>query len=429
MSGQDNVPASPSKLAPHHNIFMANLESSPTKDRSTSTQNTFNQNVSSSKVIESLHDQIDMLTKANLQLTRQSQNLLGKLELAQSKESKLLENLNLLKNENENFNSIFERKNKKLKELEKDFSELSSNYNEQKEKMAELNKVARDSSAIENSCSEKLQNMEVNYNSLLESQNFYRDHYSDEISKLNEKISFLELELSNQNFNYGSDASSNSDMEFNLNKFNDSVKDLKSMEAEKDSKLSKIISDSLNELNLQNWLNLYETSEDLISTFAEKMDLSEVLEKNDDKMADKDAVLISLRKNAQTQIESNNANILNNSNASDMLPIKMVKLRKTSNVNDSSANGSSSNNKRRSFYTASPLLSSGSVPKSASPVLPGVKRTASVRKPSSSSGKNVTHNHDPSTSLTASVPPGVTRTVSSAHKKKRNSMVMHGNQS
>nr|4LL7_A Chain A, SWI5-dependent HO expression protein 3 [Saccharomyces cerevisiae S288C]4LL7_B Chain B, SWI5-dependent HO expression protein 3 [Saccharomyces cerevisiae S288C]4LL7_C Chain C, SWI5-dependent HO expression protein 3 [Saccharomyces cerevisiae S288C]4LL7_D Chain D, SWI5-dependent HO expression protein 3 [Saccharomyces cerevisiae S288C]4LL7_E Chain E, SWI5-dependent HO expression protein 3 [Saccharomyces cerevisiae S288C]4LL7_F Chain F, SWI5-dependent HO expression protein 3 [Saccharomyc len=96
----------------------------------------------SSRVIESLHDQIDMLTKTNLQLTTQSQNLLSKLELAQSKESKLLENLNLLKNENENLNSIFERKNKKLKELEKDYSELSNRYNEQKEKMDQLSKLA-----------------------------------------------------------------------------------------------------------------------------------------------------------------------------------------------------------------------------------------------------------------------------------------------
>ncbi|CAI6394060.1 BFH_HP2_G0003040.mRNA.1.CDS.1 [Saccharomyces cerevisiae] len=425
MSDQDNTQTSSSKLAPHHNIFMANLESSPTKDRNTSSQN-----ASSSRVIESLHDQIDMLTKTNLQLTTQSQNLLSKLELAQSKESKLLENLNLLKNENENLNSIFERKNKKLKELEKDYSELSNRYNEQKEKMDQLSKLAKNCSAIEQSCSEKLQNMEVNYNSLLESQNLYRDHYSDEISKLNEKIGLLELELSNQNLNYGSDTSSNSEIELNLNKFNDSVKDLKSLETEKDSKLSKIITHSLDELNLQSWLNLYQTNENLISTFAEKMDLKDVLKRNDEKISNKGAVVQTLKKNVQTQVESNNADALSSNNAQDMLPIKMVKLRKTPNTNDSSSNGNSSNNKRRSFYTASPLLSSGSIPKSASPVLPGVKRTASARKPSSSSSKtNVTHNNDPSTSPTISVPPGVTRTVSSTHKKKRNSMVVHGAQS
>ncbi|CAI4037367.1 hypothetical protein SMKI_02G2410 [Saccharomyces mikatae IFO 1815] len=424
MSDQDNAQASPSKLAPHHNIFMANLENSPTKDR-----NSFSQNASSSRVIESLHDQIDMLTKTNLQLTTQSQTLLSKLEVAQSKESKLLENLNLLKNENENLNSIFERKNKKLKELEKNYSELSNNYNEQKEKMAELTKMVKNSSSIEKSCSEQLQNMEVNYNSLLESQNFYRDHYSAEVSKLNEKIGLLELELSNQNFNYGSDTSSNSDIDLNLNKFNDSVKDLKIMETEKESKLSKIISQSLDELNLQNWLKLYQTNENLISTFAERMDLKDILEKNDEKVDNKHAILQTLKKNVQTQTESNIVSTSSSSNALDMLPIKVVKLRKTPNLNDSSSNVNNSNSKRRSFYTASPLLSSGSIPKSASPVLPGVKRTASVRKPSSSSGKtNVTHNNDPSTSPTVSVPPGVTRAISSTHKKKRNSLVAHGTQ-
>ncbi|CAI7149595.1 CPS_collapsed_G0003330.mRNA.1.CDS.1 [Saccharomyces cerevisiae] len=75
--------------------------------------------------------------------------------------------------------------------------------------------------------------MEVNYNSLLESQNLYRDQYSDEISKLNEKIGLLELELSNQNLNY--------DIELNLNKIQDSVKRFEISETEKDSKLSKII--------------------------------------------------------------------------------------------------------------------------------------------------------------------------------------------
>lgn len=205
----------------------------------------------------------------------------------------------------------------------------------------------------------------------------------------------------------------------NLNKFNDSVKDLKSLETEKDSKLSKIITHSLDELNLQSWLNLYQTNENLISTFAEKMDLKDVLKRNDEKISNKGAVVQTLKKNVQTQVESNNADALSSNNAQDMLPIKMVKLRKTPNTNDSSSNGNSSNNKRRSFYTASPLLSSGSIPKSASPVLPGVKRTASVRKPSSSSSKtNVTHNNDPSTSPTISVPPGVTRTVSPLIRKR-----------
>ncbi|CAI1919219.1 hypothetical protein SEUBUCD646_0D03400 [Saccharomyces eubayanus] len=424
MSDQDSAPASPSKLAPHHNIFMASLESSPTKDRNGSSQN-----APSSKVIESLHDQIDMLTKANLQLTTQSQNLLSKLELAQSKESKLLENLNLLKNENENLSLIFERKNKKLKEVEKNFSDLSNDYNVQKEKLTELNKVMENSSVMEKTSSEKLQNLEVHYDSLLESQNFYKDHYSNEISKLNEKISFLELELSNQNLNFGSDASSNSDIELNLAKFNGSVNDLKAMETEKDSKLSKIIGQTLNELNLENWLSLYETNESLISSFAEKMDLNDVLEKNDDKRNNKDTVLQNLKKNVQTQIESSNANNMDNGNESDILPIKMVKLRKTPNPNDPSSNSSNSSNKRRSFYTASPLLSSGSAPKSSSPVLPGVKRTASVRKPSTGNSKaNIMHNIDTSTTPTISAPPGATRQTSSAHKKKRNSTVIHGNQ-
>lgn len=173
MSDQDNTQTSSSKLAPHHNIFMANLESSPTKDRNTSSQN-----ASSSRVIESLHDQIDMLTKTNLQLTTHRVLNKSKLELAQSKESKLdLLNL-LLKNENENLNSYKLSFLFFVKELEKDYSELSNRYNEQKEKMDQLSKLAKNSSAIEQSCSLFNVLLEVNYNSLLESQNLYRDHYS-----------------------------------------------------------------------------------------------------------------------------------------------------------------------------------------------------------------------------------------------------------
>lgn len=240
----------------------------------------------------------------------------------------------------------------------------------------------------------------------------------------------LELELSLVLNLIGSDTSSNSDIELNLNKFNDSVKDLKSLETEKDSKLSKIITHSLDELNLQSWLNLYQTNENLISTFAEKMDLKDENFSLLEKISNKGAVVQTLKKNVQTQVESNNADALSSNNAQDMLPIKMVKLRKTPNTNDSSSNGNSSMLFSSSKYTASPLLSSGSIPKSASPVLPGVKRTASVRKPSSSSSKtNVTHNNDPSTSPTISVPPGVTRTVSSTLFFFPLSMVVHGAQS
>ncbi|CAI7149511.1 CPS_collapsed_G0003320.mRNA.1.CDS.1 [Saccharomyces cerevisiae] len=65
------------------------------------------------------------------------------------------------------------------------------------------------------------------------------------------------------------------------------------------------------------------------------MDLKDVLKRNDEKIK------------CTNPGRSNNADTLSSNNAQDMLPIKMVKLRKTPNTNDSSSNGNSSNNKRR----------------------------------------------------------------------------------
>ncbi|KAH3902937.1 She3p SCDLUD_000536 [Saccharomycodes ludwigii] len=143
-----------------------------------------NSSSSSTRVIESLHQQVDTLTSTNLQLTLQSNNLLNRLEAATLKDAKQTETVNLLKHENENLNSVLNRKTRRNKELEQDLKELKLKYKEISEENKTLSNEMKDKSGNESKLVNELEMIKVQYDALVDAQSGYKKHYENEISKL-----------------------------------------------------------------------------------------------------------------------------------------------------------------------------------------------------------------------------------------------------
>ncbi|GAV48427.1 hypothetical protein ZYGR_0I07240 [Zygosaccharomyces rouxii] len=372
---------SPAKLAPNHGIFMASInKSSPagkksgegavlgmgaqsTKDNSTPRQNS---SMLSTRVIESLHDQVDTLTSTNLQLTVQSKNLLDKLDTAQQKESKMLENSASLKHENENLVSMLNRKTRRLKDVEEELASYKKNHDSLEEEKTALQKKWESSSSEEATLRQQMEMVQAQYDALVDSHQYYKSHYSSQISTLSEQLENLKLEQRNYTQRVSDEANT-----FNakLLEFDSKHANLQQAEETRVKYLESKYDSLTQQLDLPSWVQLYRESKNMVLEFAEKMKL---------KIPSDFETLI--QDPELTALEAKNPN----SNNAAALPLRVAKQRAGGGNATSTQSGTSGSNaahgKRSSFYGGM----ASSYPASTLPgTLPGVRRSSSRRKPSS----------------------------------------------
>lgn len=354
---------SPAKLAPNHAIFMANIDSSPTKRK----EELCNGNSSSStKVIENLHEQIDTLTNTNLQLTVQSHSLLDKLETAQQRESKLLENTASLKHENENIASMLNRKSRKLRDVEDDYEKLKKIYDELSCEKSELEKKFQSTSDKEKSLEQQVEMFRVQYDALVDSQDYYKEHYSSEVRKLKEQLGSLKKEQHSQLERHSADMDLLSEK---LSEFDVKSDTIQQLEKDRLTHLEGKCDDMVNQLDLNAWVNLYKESARTLLDYAEKMNIT-LPQQFHQLTQDPDLAALD----AETK----------QSTLSSMIPLKMAKVRSNRAATSPNSNtlSTSTHAKRSSFYGSATQF-----PTSASGALPGVKRSSSRRTNSGKSDK------------------------------------------
>lgn len=350
--------ASPAKLAPNHTLFMANIDKSPSRRK----EDHHNGGGSSStKVIENLHEQIDTLTNTNLQLTLQSNNLLNRLEVAQQREAKLLETTASLKHENENVESMLNRKSRKLKELEVEFANLRQNYDTLLKEKTELQDRARDTSDRESKLKQENEMVKVQYDALVDSQDYYKKHYSSELDTLREQLDSLKQDQRRQLEQSRADESL---LDAKLSQFEAKHGNMKELEDARVLHLESKCNDIVGQLDLPSWFTLYKESKSMLLKYASEMniklpeDLDQTLQ---------DAGLESLEFKSQQR------------NISPSLPLKMNKVRSGRPATSPNTNSFSNatHSKRSSFYGGAKQI-----PQSAAGALPGLKRSSSRRKTS-----------------------------------------------
>lgn len=364
------VRVSPSKIALNRSAFMANTSNhnSPTKQRDGSVSG----NTSSTKVIEALYQQIDTLTNTNLQLTVQSNNLLTKLENANSKEAKQLETVATLKHENENLNSMLNRKSRRCKDLEDQLVQLRNSYEETAVDYRALKQNMESTTQREAQLQGEIQILKVQYDALLDSQKRYREHYEQEIHTLN--LNLEKLKKENDMFitkNVRNILNNSSALQTKLNQYTSKYKDLEALNLQHIGLLSEKVDKMASQMDLPAWEKLYKDTRDIALDYAKKMDLSleqDVIEEHGRQGTFASKFLSNAYPSPETMAP----------------PLRVPKTRSTSG-------------KRSSFYGGNvtvPGTVSGAIPSSsglgmASTVtptqgsLPGLKRSSSTRKPSS----------------------------------------------
>lgn len=237
---------------------------------------------SSTQIIESLYTKVDSLTNTNLQLTLQSQNMLEKLDVAQKKEVKLVENISMYKHQKGNLDTMLRRKLRKISELEEELGSLQMTFSsvktinkELKDNLIELN----EKEAVDK---EKVDTLAKDYDTLVQSQDSYRLHFEKTIDQLSQEMQTVKMNYINKL----TQRMQNSDsFEIKLNKYKKLIDRLEKSGSLKDiakGLKDDTCQDTLKKLDLDSWITLYKLSGKITQNYAEKNDLDLKLLKSSD---------------------------------------------------------------------------------------------------------------------------------------------------
>ncbi|AET38920.1 She3p Ecym_3434 [Eremothecium cymbalariae DBVPG len=344
------------------------LNGSPSKDMN------YNSVSGSGKVIETLHQQVDALTSTNLQLTKQSNQLLEKLESYNMKEAKYLETISSLKHENENLNSMLNRKTRRVRDLDTELGQLKVSYEDATTSHKHLKDQLENKFANEVELKQQCQLLQVQYDAVVDAQKRYREHYEKEISELKDILNTLKRD--NEQFlnDYMTSLARNQlDVDNKLGEYSGKFHRMELSQKEAVIELNGKYDRLKSELDIEAWVTLYKQLRETALEYAKELDLNlpaEFVEIHGEdgyfvKMFSEDQSPSSTK---QSAIAADSANIQSPSLGLQSIsppPLRIPKSRTPTT-------------KRSSFY-GSAIPGSNNSASSSAVLLPGVKRTGSIR--------------------------------------------------
>lgn len=342
------------------------LNSSSWKERGSSG------NLGSGKVIEILHLQVDALKIKNLELTNHSNDLVGKLDSYNAKESKYLETISSLKYENENLSSILNRKTRRVKDLDSELRELKIAYKEVVKSHETLNSRLENESSQMKSVEQESKHLRVQYDALLDAQKRYREHYESEISKLRHALDELKTKCDRILVEQTSELTRNGNaLDKKLDEYNCGFSKLELLQKQAVDYLNDRYNRIKTSLDLDSWVLLYNQMRRTAIEYAKEMDISmseEFIQNHGD---DGYFVRMLLDDVAPSNPTHENISVDNRK----MSPLETnIFLPQSLRI----PKNRTSVNKRSSFYGSSLSINKNGE-HSATLLLPGVKRTGSVR--------------------------------------------------
>lgn len=215
---------------------------------------------SSSQLIDQLSGQVDHFKNLNLQLTGQSQNLLDKLNQLQKKEVKLVENIELYKHQRASLESILQRKTRKLQMVEEEMGSLQMTYDSLLADNKLLHEQLYSQIDSKDAYDKKINEMNQEYDSILQDATQYRDNLQDNVDSLQNKVSTI---LQERNNNLQNELSQHHILEQQLkaiNKLNDSEKQTERIAHEEIDKV-------LKQLDLESWIILYKSVDQILQEY------------------------------------------------------------------------------------------------------------------------------------------------------------------
>lgn len=267
---------------------------------------------SSTQIIESLYDKVDSLTNTNLQLTLQSQTMLENLDIAQKKEVKLIENISMYKYQRDNLDSMLSRKVRKIKEFEEELTSLQMTVNSIKNQNKDLNEQLHDLQQLQIFNKEKMDQLDVQYDSLLKDQQVCKLQFEEDLNKINRDLQTIKSKYINK---LNEEIKKSDSFEIKLNKFKRLIDKTEKLGGFKE--ISKDIIDNkceqvLKNLDLDSWITLYKLSDKVIQLYAKENELDLSLLKDYDSIVN-DLEIDNINKELKN-IHSHNSLISLNNN-------------------------------------------------------------------------------------------------------------------
>lgn len=326
-----------SKFNMNHGHFISNLESqeSPSKLGGYTPGK-----YSTSRVIESLHKQIDELTNTNLKMTSQCHQLVHELDSSGKKHNKQQETISRLQTENLNLSTLLDRKKNKAHELESSLATQLASNTDLTEKNVSLEEKIRELTLENEKLTEQSTMHKAQYEAIADSHQSYKHFYSNEIRELGNDLVSVKQSIAKQ-------VESKTKQVLELDgEIQNKLVSLENVQEVFRRNAAEQIEESIRELGLENWKSSLRDAQALLADY-------------------------------KSRAESEGVTITDRSKAS-IAPLRNNK-RKTSGQ------------KRTSFYgtpTGFALpLHKQTPPSSASPQLPGLRRASSIRIPSDTSRK------------------------------------------
>ncbi|SCU97261.1 LAFA_0G10616g1_1 [Lachancea sp. 'fantastica'] len=405
------VKLSPSKLSMNHGAFMANIQNghSPVRDASPGAS-------SSSRVIEVLHNQIDNLTRTNLELMVQSNNLLSRLETANSTHGKQLESYSTLKYENDNLNLMLSRKERRVRELEEQSSRLKNSYEEATVNNKTMHSRLQKFTQRESEREEQFQMVQAQYDALLDAQGRYREQYSREVQELRSQLQDYKAEQEKQvSGSLKALLDNNAALQGKVDEYAEKFQKLAAAQEGHAEVVDRECNSLRSQLDSAKWENLYQESCNAVLDFASHTgrELSASFLSQHGRGSIKSEV-----KSPQTFQEGQRASLSPNlGSSSGFVNPQQIRVPKTRN---------SSSAKRSSFYGTNVSIPASPVPgvrqASSSPAtapsgtLPGVRRSSSIR--SSTPNSRSSSGEHPSSENNTHATKTHTRSLSSQVRRK-----------
>ncbi|CCC67690.1 hypothetical protein NCAS_0A11320 [Naumovozyma castellii] len=298
----------------------------------------------STKLIENLHQQIDQLTNTNIQLTLQSQNLLSKLESYQQKEIKLAESQSLLIHEQDNLVSMINRKDRRINDVQTEFQGLQAKYEMIKMENDSNETKAESFDQLKKSKTEEMEKLRLQYDTMLESQLHYRDHYVAELASLSQEIE----EFQKSRGKTLKDALSKESK--NIERLRILMEKIESNDKTDKNEAEAKYKEAIDNLKLPSWLSLFYQSRNTLLAFAGNNNL-EISKSSDDLINDKTVTELENRLKEEHE--------------------KLGKLKVSNSRLRKPSPNLAQNIKRRSFYGAGTASSTNVL-------LPGTRSTSST---------------------------------------------------
>lgn len=340
---------------------------------------------SSSQLIDQLSGQVDHFNNLNLQLTAQSQSFLDKLNQVQKKEIKLVENIELYKHQRASLESILQRKTRKLQMVEEEMESLQMTYDSLLNDNKLLHEQLYNQIDGKDAHDKKINEINEEYNQILESEVHYKEQIQEEIDTLQNKVTSTVQERNNSLQNELSQYHLLEQQLKVLNKLNNSEKQTERVANEEIDKI-------LKQLDLESWIILYKSVEQILQEYVVDNNLINSAKVNNAKVIEE--------RERNTKV----INQIQNELTEDMLQNIQQKKRNMRNVTPNLISSPTISSPRISSASRRSTFNFNNNSSLSSSTLPGVRRQSGIINVTGNNGTIANNNN---------------------HNNKRNSMIFN----